>query len=164
MSVTTTASVHIDAFFASHPTFNYNPTRPFVREFNRMATQFYWGRYERRDQMSLLRGAVAEQFNAYYGEDENDARGWQELCVVLGIYPVPPTVAERRQAVKSQNVNIFDYIEAKRLGVVVKKFKSIKALAKYSYDEDKIFPKAQAKAGGLLKYLLREIAAARASH
>jgi hypothetical protein len=36
-------------------------------------------------------------------------------------------------------------------------FPSVKALAKYSIEHDKIFPKNLAKAGGILRYLLRNI-------
>jgi len=39
----------------------------------------------------------------------------------------------------------------------VRIFPSVKALAKYSIENDKIFPKNFAKAGGILRYLLRHI-------
>lgn len=61
------------------------------------------------------------------------------------------------QVVKSSHANIYDYIDAKRLGIKVHQFNSLKALANYSYGNNKIFPKKNAKAGGVLKYLLRTL-------
>lgn len=58
---------------------------------------------------------------------------------------------------KGKHVNIYDYVEAKRLGVKVRKFPSVKALANYSYKEGKVFPLEQAKVGGVLKFLLRSL-------
>ncbi|THH29410.1 hypothetical protein EUX98_g4783 [Antrodiella citrinella] len=155
--VNTAPSVHIDAFFARHASFNYDPTQPIMQEFRRMTAG--WGQKRRQKQMWNLRDAIAEQFNAYYGVDVNSDRAWREICAVLQIYPVPESMTKRKKAVKRLHVNIYDYIEAKRLGEPVKKFKSVGALAGYSYAEEKIFPLAHAKAGGLLKYLLKELSA-----
>jgi len=150
-------SVHIDAFFGRHPAFDYDVTQPIMHEFERMVAQLHWGAKRRKTQLNHLRGAMAEQFNAYYGTNVDDILAWTAMCDVLGIYPIPESMTARRKAVKSVHANIVDYIEAKRIDVQVKKFKSVRALANYSYRQGKIFPLAQAKAGGVLKYLLKEL-------
>ena len=58
------------------------------------------------------------------------------------------------QAVKSRHINLVDLVYHTDQ---VRTFPSIKALAKYSIRHKKIFPKESAKAGGILRYLLRPI-------
>ena len=53
------------------------------------------------------------------------------------------------------HVNLIDLIERKSLQVT--KFSSERELSKYTQEEEKYFPKKNAYAGGLLKYLLRRI-------
>ena len=58
------------------------------------------------------------------------------------------------QAVKSKHINLVDLVYHTDK---VQMFPSVKALAKYSIENEKIFPKNLAKAGGILRYLLRHI-------
>jgi hypothetical protein len=58
------------------------------------------------------------------------------------------------QAVKSKHINLVDLVYHRD---TVRIFPSINALAKYSKKKKKIFPKESAKAGGILRYLLRPI-------
>lgn len=63
-----------------------------------------------------------------------------------------------RQAVKKIHVNIcdlVDYLRAEDDNAEVPKFPNVKALRIYSKKNGRIFPKEDAKAGGLLKHLLR---------
>jgi len=57
-------------------------------------------------------------------------------------------------AVKSKHINLVDLVYHVDQ---VRTFPSIKALAKYSIRHKKVFPKESAKAGGILRYLLRPI-------
>lgn len=61
------------------------------------------------------------------------------------------------QAVKDRYVNIYDYVEAKRIKQNVRIFSSLKALARYSHESEKIFPLRTAKQGGILRALLKRI-------
>ena len=61
------------------------------------------------------------------------------------------------QIVKSKHVNLVDLVDARNTNKKVKIFPSVHALRNYTLKNKKIFPKKSAKAGGLLKHLLREI-------
>jgi hypothetical protein len=61
------------------------------------------------------------------------------------------------QAVKEVFVNIVDLVDSRRRRHSVPTFDTLEELAQYSKREHKIFPREQASAGNLLKYLLHEI-------
>ena len=81
----------------------------------------------------------------------------QECTLLKCAYVFPVFDLGNLKVVAGSHVNIVDYIEAKRLGASVQRFKSVKELALYTKETGKVFPKRSAKAGGVLKYLLREI-------
>ncbi|KAH8087129.1 hypothetical protein BXZ70DRAFT_899690, partial [Cristinia sonorae] len=147
----------VDRFFARHVGFDYDRTRPVMEEFNRMVRDQGWNKNQRRRQFDHLRNRMVDQFNEYYGNDIDDINAWRAMCTVLGISPVPDDLQSCRSIVKKQCANIWDYVEAKRLGIEVKRFPTLKNLARYTYKHNKVFPKEHAKAGGVLKYLLRTI-------
>jgi hypothetical protein len=55
------------------------------------------------------------------------------------------------------HVNIVDLIDTRNTGRRVKVFNSVQELSMYTKDSGKYFPKENAYAGGVLKFLLREI-------
>ncbi|KAK0341965.1 hypothetical protein LTS02_018046, partial [Friedmanniomyces endolithicus] len=55
------------------------------------------------------------------------------------------------------HVNLSDMLDSKRSGGSVKPFQTRNELIDYTVQERRYFPKADAYAGGLLRYLLREI-------
>lgn len=57
----------------------------------------------------------------------------------------------------SVHVNIVDLVDTNRTGVELQKFPNVVALRTYTKATGKIFPREHAYAGGMLKYLLREI-------
>ncbi|KAH8800384.1 hypothetical protein F5884DRAFT_825056 [Xylogone sp. PMI_703] len=156
---TTTNPDHIDAFFARYPRFDYNPSSPIWAEFDRMCDRFRW-RYEsdeRRDARDLFREAIVEQFNSLYGTDVNDLGSWQNLCHILNIVPVPDSLKYCREVIKRTHVNLVDLVDTQRTGEAVKVFRTVEELRQYTRQNRKIFPRDEAKAGGLLRYLLRKI-------
>lgn len=54
-------------------------------------------------------------------------------------------------------MNLVDLVDAKRIGSAVVVFPTVEALARYTRSTEKYFPRDHAKAGGVLKYLLRHI-------
>jgi hypothetical protein len=54
-------------------------------------------------------------------------------------------------------VNLVDLVDTPRTGAAVKVFPSLKTLQTYTIASGKFFPKEDAYAGGLLRFLLREI-------
>lgn len=53
-------------------------------------------------------------------------------------------------------VNIFDVLQSAKDGTSVRRFEDLKELGMYSYVEDKVYRKEDAK-GGALKFLLKKI-------
>ncbi|KAH8087126.1 hypothetical protein BXZ70DRAFT_899709, partial [Cristinia sonorae] len=149
-------------FFARHPVFNYDPSFPIIDEFHRMSETLNWKDKTRQKKMRQLRGVMVVQFNEYYGTEVGDVEAWRAMCGVLGVWPVPETLKKCRTLVKRQFVNLVDYVEAKKSGTRVQRFRSLKELSEYTYGGGKgrtnrVFPKDDAKAGGVLKYLLRKV-------
>ena len=65
--------------------------------------------------------------------------------------PVAETVGEARRELKKVLINIYDLVEERYEPV----FDSVRELAAYTFQEEKIFPLTQAKGGGQLKLFLR---------
>ena len=61
------------------------------------------------------------------------------------------------QAIERTHVNLVDLVEARGVAGRVRIFPSRKTLAAYTNATGKIFPRKHAKAGGLLRELLRPI-------
>jgi hypothetical protein len=54
-------------------------------------------------------------------------------------------------------VNLVDLVDTPRTGAAVKVFPTLEKLQNYTIEHRKYFPKEDAYAGGLLRFLLREI-------
>ncbi|CAE7209722.1 unnamed protein product [Rhizoctonia solani] len=116
-----------------------------------------WSR-EDLDQARLgFKDALTKDFNDFYGTDENDLASWQKLCTVLNLGNIPNDLDACRKLVKSKYVNIVDLTETPYSGEPVEDFGSEVALSAYTKRTGKYFPKDNANAGNLLKYLLRQI-------
>jgi hypothetical protein len=61
------------------------------------------------------------------------------------------------QRVRQTHVNLIDLVDTPRTGNEVRVFGSLKKLQDYTIANKKYFPKEDAYAGGLLRFLLREI-------
>ncbi|KAF7970579.1 hypothetical protein HWV62_23693, partial [Athelia sp. TMB] len=150
-----TASL-IEKFFEQYPPFDYDSSQPVMSEFWRMCHYFGWNKKDEEQQEAReeLKDAMVQQFNDFYGTDIEDINSWQILCGVLGISPVPQELKACREVVKRTHVNIVDLVDNV---AHVEVFKSLQDLRTYTIEESKYFPKENAYAGGVLKFLLREI-------
>ncbi|KAF7967139.1 hypothetical protein HWV62_5006 [Athelia sp. TMB] len=129
-----------------------------MSEFRRMRREFGWNMEGEKQQEAreALKDAMVMQFNQYYGTDIEDINNWQILCQVLGISPIPQELQACREVVKQTHVNIVDLVDDSS-DSDVKIFKSLDDLRAYTIATQKYFPKENAYAGGVLKFLLREI-------
>jgi len=150
---------HLDEFFARYPAFSYNASAAVMTEFYRMCNFFSWGRddEEKESAREHLKDAMTQQFNSRYGTDVDDLSAWRNLCRVLEIDPIPDELKACRDMVKRAHVNIVDLVDTPNTGQRVKVFDSVQQLSAYTKDSGKYFPKENAYAGGVLKFLLREI-------
>ena len=63
----------------------------------------------------------------------------------------------RIKIVKKLFVNLVDLVDMPNTGLPVRHFKTEKRLSRYTKRTEKIMPRDDAHAGGILKYLLRQI-------
>ncbi|MCJ1377447.1 hypothetical protein MMC17_000542 [Xylographa soralifera] len=149
---------HLDAFFADYPSFRYNRKAPLVQEFYRMCDQFGWDSddEEKKEASFAFKTAMVHQFNTLYGTDVNDIESWRKLCLALDITP-PEGLQACRKAVRKLHVNIVDLVDTQGCTGPVTIFETLGELRTYTIDSGKYFPKESAYAGGVLKFLLREI-------
>ncbi|KAG1867072.1 hypothetical protein C8R48DRAFT_704106 [Suillus tomentosus] len=151
----------LDDFFATYPAFDYNSSASASSEFYRMCGQFGWDEEDKdkeREQAHCdFKDALVQQFNEIYGTDPKNLTSWRNLCQIVRISPIPDTLESCREAVKATHVNIVDLIHTKVTGKPVTIFVSEAMLSKYTKKEGKFFPRDNAYAGGLLRYLLRRI-------
>lgn len=173
----------MDAFWARFQGFTPDPNSSLITNFNLLSTAQNWapaGRARSRAHRRF-RSAMIDEFNATYGTDNNDLESWKNLCRVVGIDPVPETITQCRKvrldllfsseiwrfdanmevskAVRRTHVNLVDLIDndVRNAGGQVKKFKTLRQLREYTHETEKYFPKNPAKAGGILKALLRDM-------
>ncbi|OJA12927.1 hypothetical protein AZE42_09298 [Rhizopogon vesiculosus] len=155
----TSTQTPLDKFFAKYPEFDYNSSASASREFYRMCNKFGWGKEddERQCAHNDFKDALVQQFNHIYGTDADDLASWNTLCQIVRVSPIPDTLKSCRKAVKKTHVNIVDLIDTKMTGEPVTVFASELKLSEYTKQTGKIFPRDNAYAGGLLRYLLRRI-------
>ncbi|KAG8707082.1 hypothetical protein FRC08_000709 [Ceratobasidium sp. 394] len=149
----------IKAFFSQYPGFDYDPSQPVMDEFYRMCDMFWPDRDdpERQDAREGIRDALTQQFNAIYGTDQNSPRAWQNLCDVLQLADIPDNLNKCRKLVRSTYVNIVDLVDIPVTQNQVELFDGEQELSEYTKRTGKYFPRENAYAGGLLKFLLRRI-------
>ncbi|KAI0089525.1 hypothetical protein BDY19DRAFT_108732 [Irpex rosettiformis] len=149
----------IRGYFNRFPDFHYDQSKETMGQFRRLASQEDWSPKKRRKEKRALQTALVLQFNDTYGENEAEIANWQGLCRAMRIDPIPETVAECKKLFRRTHVNIVDLVDTRGTGRRVPTYPTVDLLADYTKETGKFFPREHAKAGGLLKYLLREILA-----
>ncbi|QRV85706.1 hypothetical protein RhiJN_13724 [Ceratobasidium sp. AG-Ba] len=157
--IKTEPASYIQQFFSQYPEYAYDPAGETMSQFQQMSQAFKWKREdpEMQEAQQQLRIALTEDFNRIYGKDVNSLVNWQSLCRVLQLSDIPDDLSSCRQVVKGTFVNLVDLVDTKHTKKPVRHFESEAALRAYSRKTSKIFPKEEARAGGLLKFLLRRI-------
>ncbi|RYN63049.1 hypothetical protein AA0117_g12856 [Alternaria alternata] len=147
----------ISAFFTQYSEFPYDPKSSVAEEFYRMCDFFAWDKdcEEREQARRVFNDALVIRFNGLYGTDVADIENWHKLCVALYIEPLPDTIHHCKKKIKTIHVNLVDLVDVSRDAVEL--FPSLEELREYTIDSGKFFPKRSAYAGGVLKFLLREI-------
>ncbi|KAJ8071679.1 hypothetical protein OCU04_001998 [Sclerotinia nivalis] len=102
------------------------------------------------------KNTVVGLWEDYFG-NETQLANWQRLCVDVGMEETPTSITQCRKALGKVWVNIFDFLDAKAEGKLVKRYSSERELATYTLDSGKIFPKIRAKQGGPARVLLAHI-------
>ncbi|CAE6480629.1 unnamed protein product [Rhizoctonia solani] len=150
---------YLRAFFEEYRSFDYDSSKPVMDEFYRMCDRFGWKRNDkdREKARDKLKDALVHEFNAIYGTDHRSLAAWQSLRRVLNLTNVPDKLEACRRRVQSMHVNIVDLVDTPVTQVPVTHFPSEAALSTYTIKSGKYFPKESAYAGGLLRYLLRNI-------
>ena len=89
----------LDQFFTSFPHFDYNPTAIPSDEWQRLRRRYGWGRDDPDgdDAWERYRTALVQEFNSWYGSNNNSLQSWQALCAVLKVSPLPTSTVACRQ-------------------------------------------------------------------
>ncbi|KAF9728576.1 hypothetical protein PMIN01_13404 [Paraphaeosphaeria minitans] len=147
----------IAKFFLRYPSFAYDEKRGVAEEFYRMSDFFAWDRddEEREEARQAFKDAMVIRFNSLYGTDVTDLENWHKLCIAVCIEPLPATISESKRKIKDIHVNLVDLVDTS--GRNVELFTCLDELREYTIKTGKFFPKESAYAGGILKFLLREI-------
>ncbi|KAG9127400.1 hypothetical protein FRC07_014210 [Ceratobasidium sp. 392] len=164
-NVSSSTHAHFVAFFAQFEDSSYDPSQSVVPAFKRLQKTPQWKKgINRRETFANYKLALVLKFNATYGTDQKDLSSWQNLCRAIGIEDVPDKLSSCKKVVQKTHVNLVDLIDTPNTQKPVVQFESIEALRKYSKKTKKIFPRNEAKAGGILKHLLRPIGYPLAHH
>ena len=170
------------AYLNRFQSFSPDPDATLIETFQQLAISNSWGKKskkfkeEKRSYMNALadthigsidRGGAAEKLV-----------GLQELCVELGVSPVPTSITQCKkvchgcygraccgvanrlgQQLKTVKVCLVDLIDSRRLGTPVHVFDSYRELQGHVKARKHYFPKNEAKdtGDGILKVLLRRI-------
>ena len=170
----------LESFFSKYSGFQYEPSNSPKVEFDRLcdlyASEWEEEEWKRRAARRAFNAALKEEFDSLYGSDEHDIKNWHKLCHVLRINPVPDTLRECRavscrssdplcpwstkasssiQAVLKKHVNLIDLVHGSKVEVTI--FKTEKELSKYTKATEKYFPREEARDGGVLRALRRQI-------
>ena len=178
---------YLNEFFAQYPDFPYQRDKPSSQEFYRLCDFLGWDREdpERKEAHENFKTALVLQFNSVYGTDVHDMEPWRRLCLELEICPLPNCASDAQkvrsdyivrigllyqsivtiltnecfgeQTIKRLFVNLVDLVDTRRTGDAVTKFDTLEELQDYTIRTGRYFPKESAYAGGVLKFLLREI-------
>ncbi|KAH7318000.1 hypothetical protein B0J17DRAFT_634014 [Rhizoctonia solani] len=151
--------------YPNRPRFQYNYWEPVIYEFYRMCRTFNWRKPEKNEEPNPdfikaregFRDALALQFNALYGTDEDDLTSWQNLCCVLNIPKAPEELEACMNLVASMHVNIIDLIDTPVTQEPTVHFKSEEHPSIYTLHTGKKFPIDNVNSGDLLRFLLRKI-------
>ncbi|TFK69027.1 hypothetical protein BDN72DRAFT_959870 [Pluteus cervinus] len=101
--------------------------------------------------------ALIKQFGEIFGTDDQSLDSWMLLCEVLGVKTIPETLSQCKKKVRHKHANLVDLVHGAHIGEPVTTFPQYWKLIRYTRDEDKIFPKVEAKENRLLKALMRGI-------
>ncbi|KAF2441936.1 hypothetical protein P171DRAFT_82746 [Karstenula rhodostoma CBS 690.94] len=147
----------ISKFFSRYPSFAYDEERGVAEEFYRMCDFFAWDRddEERDEARQAFKDALVIRFNSLYGTNVADLENWHKLCIAVCIEPLPATISECKARIKDIHVNLVDLVDTS--GQNIELFTCLDELREYTIETGKFFPKESAYAGGVLKFLLREI-------
>ncbi|KAF8428527.1 hypothetical protein EV426DRAFT_639838 [Tirmania nivea] len=174
-------------FFAAYLDFSYNPAAPCRIEFQRLCTLRGWqpGKRRFRKAWVAFARAAGEDLLSHLGQNgtmfpmpsglgetgsddddegtgtQDDSTPWRRICRILNLRTAdglrPESKTQCKKALNRVFINIFDFYDHLSYGEELRRFPNLTSLSEYSYDEDKIYPKAAAKESELLKFLMRQI-------
>ncbi|ESK96278.1 hypothetical protein Moror_7064 [Moniliophthora roreri MCA 2997] len=102
---------------------------------------------------------VLHDFLAHFGGDPESLEAWRGICQVTGVKNVTnlTTIRMCRSALEKKHCNIIDLVDAANTGGKARTFKTRRALAHYTMETEKYFPKDAAKGVPLLEEFLVEV-------
>jgi hypothetical protein len=87
----------------------YDQSQPAILQFRAVEKMENWGRRRAREEYARLIMAYVEDFNSYYGTDEDDIAVWRRLLPVMHVDPVPKSVEECKEVSMQQSNGRMDF-------------------------------------------------------
>jgi hypothetical protein len=169
------AQVKMERFFQDVTERKFDPSQRTMAQFQRAVNGNCVDRQTRKEWRSGLVNTVADVFNDAFGTEVN-LENMQKLCRLLRCRDIPDTLWECKEARPSafsltqltthhgfvqiigrSHVNIFNFLDAELGKFPVQIFETEEELAKYTRKTEQFFPRSNSVAGGLLRFLLRQI-------
>jgi len=126
-----------------------------IVRFDALAEHMNWGKKAKAEQKKQFNDAAMKQFSKL---DLDKLAVLQMLIITYKLAAVPPTSKSKCKRLLEDELflNIYQYLSG-----IIYNHGTLVALANYSYDNNRVFPKARAKQNLATKVLLRLISGAR---
>jgi hypothetical protein len=110
-----TSGTPIDRFFLSYSNFDYNRYASPPNVLRRLRGVYRWanGDPDGEDAWARYRKALVQEFQSWYGTDDNSLSSWHSLCRAIGIQPLPGSCEACRE------VRVEKSIQSRRIGINV---------------------------------------------
>ncbi|KAI0804780.1 hypothetical protein BC629DRAFT_1283475, partial [Irpex lacteus] len=102
----------LQQYFDGFPGFHYDQGSEVMPQFDALSEQQGWEENFRKEQLLVLKTAIALRFNEILDDDEDDLPTWQRLCNTMGIDPIPETVVDCKKVHLRTHVSLVDLVDA----------------------------------------------------
>ncbi|KAL2023187.1 hypothetical protein VTK56DRAFT_3310 [Thermocarpiscus australiensis] len=99
--------------------------------------------------------AIVREFENYFGS--GTLEDWQRLCRDVGLGGDLGSITKCRKALRGVCVNIYDLLDAVKMGGQPHRFRNRHELAEYTVRTGRIYPKIHVKEMGPVRALLRHV-------
>jgi hypothetical protein len=89
-----------------------------MSQFSDLQETCRWDRQQYREEKKALQLALVQQFNQIYSKKADSMYGWQELCRVMNLSPVPSTVSECMLVSPYDDILIFTCLPVCRCSII----------------------------------------------
>lgn len=83
----------VSRYWARFPGFIHDPSAPLSEEFERLSTYMGWSKKSKKQQKRQAE-CYSIEFETHFGTNANNLEAWQDLCLEVGIEPIPTSITQ----------------------------------------------------------------------